>query len=488
MRKHHFNRCQTMAMPARGVRSTTNKTPETEPVSQRPRSAQRSPLPNQGNSTAQRLQSLVEESPKVQKLRAIEGLVAEQGNEQTLSLLDRQSVTYKVLIDRFGAEVDLSMELYDKVADGRASEAETIDYIAKADLLTERLKKFYREVDVAKISEISAQDLNVLISMLSTGFAVTQSETKYISKVLPNQAMQSRLSDAIENKPITIAGFIGAAEATESLSPQQTITTLGLDYTNANNGTDFLLQGGTGERTAYEPIPQVSYMKIPYTEQLKRMTKMTLDVRLYEKILERNKRAENPQAPLSQEELAISIMANEIAKAPISLKYRRSNNETPDQETSNIAKYAEKYNRKDIKAADAPFTGLGFSAHGERIGSGFLNMYPEMNIFTQLTKDNYQAILGQDNPIEFYTKFAKTDKELSTLSPDGSTDIKVGTWDGDKVSIPSMAESDYEQNFNRVKGKFGHNSEHTEILNNNKLNLANLKDALGKTRIKPPNS
>lgn len=507
-----------MTMPARGTRSTPEKTPETESVPLRPRSAQGSPAPNQAISTVQQLQTLVNDSPKVQKLKAmapggsgpqhprapqeaLNGIedwhyaaklsrFLKDPGEKTLSIDERQKINDDVLIERFGRDVGITMKLHKDYEKEQTSESESRDYLDKRASLPERLKQFYQEVDVANLDNIKDEDLNVLITMLSTGFAVTQANTKFITKILTNNAMQSRLENAIEDnmdKGVGIYGFIAPSEATESLSPKQTVAALGLDYSNADNGTDFLLKKETEEATTYEPIPQVSYMKIPYTKQLKSETKMVLDVRLYEKILERAQRAEDPQAPFSLKDQAITRMAKEISKSPISLKYKTSKDETPSQVESNIAKYKEVFKGHQIKAQDAPFTGLGFSAYGEKIGSGFMNMYPEMNISQNLTKDNYQKIMGPGNNIEFFAKFAKSDKEPSTNTPDGSVDVKVGTWDGEKVNIPWDAGILYEKNFNRVADKFLDNEEHVDLLIKNRLNIDKLKEKLvKKSALAPP--
>jgi len=388
-----------------------------------------------------------------------------------MDILDKQQATYQVLVERFGPEVGMSLDLYQKVANGTASDHENIEYQAKSDSLTARVQKFYRDTDVAKIDQVSDQDVDVLITMLNTGFTVTQNQTTHITKVMNNSVMERRLTEATSNKPVSVSGFIGSAEATEAVSPQQQATTLGLDYESRDRETgeikrDFLLQTGTDAqgKPKYEPIPQTCYMKIPYTEELKNNTLMTLDVRLYEKIIERAKTAGEP----------IATMAKEISDRNVCLKYKSDPTESDEEAKKNCEEFSKKYNSK-VTADKPPFTGLGFSSFGEKIGTGFMNMYPEMNIAVKLDQDNYHKYV-KDGQVEFYAKFAKTDKDLDTYNPQGSTDVLLATWNGKKVTIPDNAHEEYESNFLRVKGKYS--EENQDRLREEKFSVDRVKNKL----------
>ncbi|MEY4352616.1 MAG: hypothetical protein RLZZ609_857 [Cyanobacteriota bacterium] len=136
-----------MATSTHDVRSSTNKTQETDSISQRPRSGQNSRTPHSLpsaldlNEPAPRdrdsfFKSLVDTNPKIKKFLELEKLAT------GLSKLERD----KMLIGQFSSETDLSMELYDKVVDGRASEEEKIKYAAKADSLNKRTAIFCNRV------------------------------------------------------------------------------------------------------------------------------------------------------------------------------------------------------------------------------------------------------------------------------------------------------------------------------------------------------
>ena len=323
-----------------------------------------------------------------------------------MDILARQQATYQALIKRFGTEVGLSQELYQKVANGKASAAENIEYQKKADSLTERVQKFYRETDVAKVDKMSDSDIDVLITMLNTGFAVTQNQTTHITKVMNNSTMEKSLSAATKNS-VFVGGFIGSAEATEALSPQQQVTTLGLDYETTTGEIikrDFLLNVGTKDKPQYEPIPQTCYMKMPYTEELKKETLMTLDVRLYEKITQRAKTAGEP----------IATMAREISERNLCLKYRSDNTESVEAKKIKCKEFTEKHNT-EVKPADPPFTGLGFSSYGEKIGSGFMNMYPEMNIKANIDENSYHKYVGSGE-VELDRKSTRLNSSHSSVS------------------------------------------------------------------------
>lgn len=79
------------------------------------------------------MQSLIDTNPRVQMFMKMNRLLSGQRND-----LDQK----KVLIDHFGSEVGLSMELYNKVVNGRATEEESIEYKAKSDALAELAKNF----------------------------------------------------------------------------------------------------------------------------------------------------------------------------------------------------------------------------------------------------------------------------------------------------------------------------------------------------------
>jgi hypothetical protein len=115
-----------MAVPTRGVRSTTNKAPQTESVSQRAGSAQRSPVPNQAISTVQELRSLVDDSAKVQKLKAIEGLVAKQGKDRTLSLAaESQAVQLREEENKPG-KLNIDIAMLEKRIGAKASQQKLV--------------------------------------------------------------------------------------------------------------------------------------------------------------------------------------------------------------------------------------------------------------------------------------------------------------------------------------------------------------------------
>ena len=399
-----------------------------------------------------------------------------------LDILPKQQTTYELLIDRFGPEVKLSSDLYKKVANGTASEAEYIEYQAKADSLTERVQKFYRETDIAKIDKMPDRDVDVLIAMLNTGFTVTQSQTTHITKVMNNSVMEKRLTEAVSNKPVSVSGFIGSSEATEALSPQQQATTLGLDYESRDRETgeikrDFLLKTGTDNQgnPKYEPIPQTCYMKIPYTDELKDKTLMTIDVRLYEKILERAERTKQAGVSLSPIDKTIATMAKEISERDVCLKYKSDSTESDEEAKKKCEEFSQKYQSKvkgKVTADKPPFTGLGFSSFGEKIGAGFMNMHPEMNIAVKLDQNNYHKYVGSGE-VEFYAKFAKDDTNLDTYKPQGSTDVLMGKWDGKKVTIPDNAKEDYEGHFLRVKEKFSEDNQNR--LRTQKLSVDRVK-------------
>jgi hypothetical protein len=462
-----------MKKAAQPVRSTTtpSRRPESDPARQP--SARQAPSPGLANNTLQRLQATLSKKRDYNQLwfsdQAKERKVAEEKK-----ILEKQQATYEVLIERFGPKVGLSLDLHNYVVDNMASPAEIAEYQAKMEAMIKLVHKFYREFDVAKIDSVDDRDLNVLIAMLSTGFAVTQSQTTQITKVLNNKSLTSRMAGAIANNAVSITGFIGSSEATAALSPQQQVTTLGLDY-EYQNRTDFLLQTGEeGGKPTYVPIPQTTYIKIPYTNQLKNLTQMTLDVRFYEKILERAGRTAKADGDFfTFTDEVITEMAKEISSRPVSLKYKISKNEAPEEAAAKSAEFSKKY--KDhgaVKAEMPPFTGLGFSAYGEKISSGFMNMYPEMNINVGINQDNFKTLLGEQGRMEFYTKFAKAEPRLkgressgstqwgkgkpglNIPKPSGSTDVLMAHWNGGEMTIPLESQKQYDENLKRVKSTF----------------------------------
>lgn len=492
-----------MVIAAQAVRSTITNAQESEAAPGRQHSAHEASMPGLAKSPIQRLHSMIRGSRKVHRMGEMVGAVgwlSDRRNKRELA--NWQQVTIGVLIKKFGPKVGLSMDLYNKVSEGDCNDAEIEEYLAKSKSLTEELHEFYRKFDVAtldrdvtKMEEAQRKEFNdnldVLIAMLNTGFAVTQNQTTHISKVMNNRGLNTRLGNAIEKNELNLNGYIGSSESTEDLSPQQQISTLGLDYEytdkkSKEKRTDFLLQTGTDAQgnPTYEAIPQTSYMKIAYTTALKKATQMTLDVRFYEKILERAKRATGEGSTLSLGgEEAIAEMAKQICMRPICLKYKIADTESDEEAAVKTQEFNEKLNMK-VSADRPPFTGLGFSAHGEKIGKGFLNMYPEMNIATQITKENYKRILGSNKPVQFYSKFAKANNGLTTDNPDGSTDVLIGSWDGEDVSMPEDAHAEYERHFQRVTEKFSDNEKITESLKKNRLPVEELQQRLAKSRLK----
>jgi hypothetical protein len=363
--------------------------------------------------------------------------------EEKMDISDMQIAAYTVLINRFGSEVGMSMDLYNKVSNGTASPTENNDYIVKAEALQERVKTFYRQADVSNSDNLSDNDVDVLITMLNTGFAVTQNQTTHITKVLNNSKMESNLKDAKADNKTFVGGFIGAAEATEALSPQQQATTLGLDY-ESDGKTDFLLQTGTDAtgKPIYEPIPQTCYMKLPYSDALKNETQMVLDPRLYERIKARSQTAGEP----------VASMAKDIVNSDICLTYKADPSATSEEINKKCDELQKKYG-KEIRSQNPPYTGLGFSSFGEKAGTGFMNMYPEMYVKVPLNESNFNKYVGSGE-VEFYAKFAKSDAALNTFLPQGSTDVLMGKWDGKKVTIPADAKAQYDSNLHRVKEKY----------------------------------
>jgi len=492
-----------MVHSARVVRPITTSTQESAAPARRQDSARGGPDPGMANSQMQRLHSLITGQRKVQRMGETVGAMQwlfDQRNKRELA--NWQQVTVEVLIKRFGPKVGLSMKLYNKVAEGYCSEKEIMEYLGKSEALTKELHEFYRTFDVASLDKdvtkmskkekkLFNDNIDVLIAMLNTGFAVTQNQTKHISKVMNNKTLDSRLGSAIDKNKLSLTGYIGSTEATEALSPQQQVSTLGLDYeatdrVTKQKRTDFLLQTSSDaqEKATFEAVPQTSYMKIPYTKALKQATQMTLDVRFYEKILERAKGATKEGSTLTLGgDKAIAEMAKQICMKPVCLKYKIADSESEEEVATKSKEYSDRLG-KPVSADKPPFTGLGFSAHGERLNEGFLNLYPEMNIATEITKANYKQIVGSNKSIEFYTKFAKTNNKLNTKNPDGSTDILIGTWDGKEVNLSDNAQAEYESNFSRVTEKFTGNEKNTELLNNNRLHVDKLQKRLAEARLK----
>lgn len=492
-----------MVNPAQAVRSTISNAPESEAGPGRQHSAHQAPTPGLAKSPIQRLHSMISGRRKVHRMGEMVGAVgwlSDRRNKRELA--NWQQVTIGVLIKKFGPKVGLSMDLYKKVSEGDCSDEEVEEYLAKTKGLTEELHEFYRKFDVATLDQDVTKmeegqrkefndNLDVLIAMLNTGFAVTQNQTTHISKVMNNRGLDTRLGNAIDKNIVNLSGYIGSSESTEALSPQQQISTLGLDYEytdkkSKETRTDFLLQTGTDAqgKPTYEAIPQTSYMKIAYTSALKKATQMTLDVRFYEKILERAKRATGEDSTLTLGgEDAIAEMAKQICMKPVCLKYKIADAESDQEAASKSQEFTEKLKMR-VSADRPPFTGLGFSAHGEKIGKGFLNMYPEMNIATQITKENFKKILGSNKPVKFYTKFAKSNTSLTTNNPDGSTDVLIGSWDGEEVSMPEDAHAEYDRHFQRVTEKFSDNEKNTASLKKNRLPVEELQQRLAKSRLK----
>lgn len=473
-----------MGTSVKADRSTTPKAQPSVSAPRRQPAAHPSLKPGLGNSPAQHLRSLVAKSRRNERMEEATLWLAGETKKRKLmeeqKQFQRRRVRDEALIKRFGPEVNLSIEDFRKFDEGRATDEEAKIILEKYSLLPELVKKFYRTMDVANMKDIDAKDLDVLISMLSTEFSVIQNNTKHITKVLKNSAMAANFSDAMEGKSVFLGGFVGASEATENLSPEQQVTSLGLDY-EYQQKTDFLLQTGTDSqgKPSYVPIPQTCYMKIPYTKELKKLTMMTLDVRFYEKILERANQAKDGAAALSFDQKTIAEMAKEICESKVSLKYKIAGDKASESEAAEITRLSELHkNQKPVKAAAAPFTGLGFSAYGVRMDSGFMNMYPEMNISVNLDQENTKKYLGEGNSIEFYTKFSRTSKQASIDKPDGSTDILMGKWDGKEMTIPALAQRDYSRNLEMMKSKFPKDDMSIKSLEANQFSLPDIKEKL----------
>jgi hypothetical protein len=375
------------------------------------------------------------------------------------------------------------------------------DFKTSFDFINDDHKEFFRKkLDVRKLSLISNRDLDYLIANLSTHTNRMQKESTNLTKVVSLNKLTQDLKDLQASNELKLFGFVGSSDATKGLSPEQIISALGLDYKNKNK-TDFLKQIGTDKnnKPIYKAIPVTAYIKLPYsTDTLRQATRMTLDVRLHEKIVARSKQLSEQLAkqvienkPLNKYQLMISDMAKQIAEANTSLTYKLGSRAS--QDASHFKQYQnyKLFNgeKASISQKGGPHTGTGFSSYGENLSSGYTNLYPEMSfgkgsLVDQKNKNdkedknekenkgntvtgrignkegNFAKVMGKGSLVEFYAKFSNGNHSLTrknyidSRKPRGSTDILVGTWNGVALSVPDNAKQSLNSNFSRVKEQF----------------------------------
>ena len=211
-----------MAVPTRDVRSTTNKAPETESVSQRAGSAQRSPVPNQAISTVQQLQSLVDDSAKVQKLKAMEGLMAKQGEDRTLSLAAESQA---VQLREEENKPDLSDEGTSKNIGSPWRRRLRLMSLPMPALAGSRAGAIFRDAHEQmrrrvkpKRKEFDNRNLNIDIAMLEKHIGAKASQQKLVAGEKHGQGMAEQLARGGDGTNNLVNNFTGEAVAPKVMS------------------------------------------------------------------------------------------------------------------------------------------------------------------------------------------------------------------------------------------------------------------------------
>lgn len=184
------------------------------------------------------------------------------------------------LIERYGAEFNITTALANKVFNGTATAEETAHYVSAAEGMVAR---FRSEIIYKKIEDYTDSDLSLVMATADANYRYVKfdptqhSEPESIRKVVPTGWASSQLAKTPEQLKDpeslpTLGGSIALKRYSQDLSPPQVVSQFGLDY----QGTPYLTEDGA----AIVRQPYLFAVDAPITPEYTQSAKLPMDPRL----------------------------------------------------------------------------------------------------------------------------------------------------------------------------------------------------------------
>jgi hypothetical protein len=304
------------------------------------------------------------------------------------------------------------------VADGIATPAEIEQLATKSAQMVDKFKADMRQIEPDDYSDL---DIEIITAMAATSYAAFQRRDEAYAKVLP----APRVMQALEGAP-AIGGFSALHRYSSDLSPAQTVSQFGLDYTIVDKATGavetpFLVK----EKGKLVPQPFLFSIAMPMSPAIREGARVPLDPRVFQKM---KLLAQDPSRPAGD---PLKQMAQTLTKSGvccISQRNPASPPKTVDEQarqaaSDQVTAWCTAHGYRVLGANDAPYTGNSMPQYGSLLdGRGsYADLIQEMH--TPITPCPPGAVITLRLP----NPSPPADPSL----PAGSVDIEIARWSGD---------------------------------------------------------
>ena len=232
----------------------------------------------------------------------------------------------------------------------------------------------------------------------------------------------------IRNAP-TLGGFGASSQASEGLSPQQSISQFGLDYKDS----DYIQKDAEGKVTRQ---PFIYSVESPMTPDIKKKAKVPLDPRDLARLIELEQDPNTPEETRQKIKQFLDDNKDKIVLIPVEGKGDATK---LDAAKKSIEGRLGKLPEKDPKSG--PYTGKGAPLPGSDLKGEFADVRQE----------RYLESPAEIAPgTKMYAEFPKegSDPERSD-NPVGADKVPLAEWDGEKWNVLAT-EADLDKRFDRV--------------------------------------